>query len=241
MKLSIIIPAHNEEKYIEKTLDCFLSSSLEKEIIVSDDGSTDRTVQMINEKYGDKVKVLAHEKSRSIAANRNLGAKQASSEFFAFFDASTYVKNPDDFFEQAFAEFEKNPDLVALTGKLSVYPELETFGDKIVHFFFNLIIMVKDNYLGMGEASGKFEMMRRTAFEKVGGFSEELITREDSDMFGKLSKIGKVRYVGSLEIFHTSRRSHTLGWPRLLSLWMINVIWVILFGKAKTKEWSIIR
>jgi hypothetical protein len=93
----------------------------------------------------------------------------------------------------------------------------------------------------MGEASGKFEMMRKSAFMQVGGFSENLITREDSNMFEKLSKIGQARYDSYLEIFHTSRRSHILGWPRLLLMWMINVIWVTIFGKAKCKEWSILR
>ncbi len=240
MKLSIIVPARNEEKYIERTLNCLLSLSLDKEIIVSDDASTDKTLEIL-EKYGDKIKVLAHEKTKSIAANRNFGAKYASGEFFVFLDSSATIKNPNEFFNQALLHFEKDKKLAALTGKLSVVPELETFGDKIVHFFFNLIIMVKDNYLDMGEASGKFQMMRKEAFEKVGGFSEHLITREDSDMFDKLSKIGKVRYFGSLEVFHTSRRSHNLGWLKLLSIWMINTIWVSIFGKAKSKEWTIIR
>jgi glycosyltransferase involved in cell wall biosynthesis len=240
VKISIIIPTHNEEKYIERTLDCLLNLSLNKEIIVTDDASTDHTLQVL-EKYQDKIKILAHEKTKSIAANRNLGAKQASGEFFAFLDASTTIKNPNNFFSQALSIFEKNKDLVAITGKLSVVPELETFSDKIVHFFFNLIIMLKDNYLGMGEASGKFEMMRREAFEKVGGFSEDLITREDSDMFKKLSKIGKARYIGDLEIFHTSRRSHFLGWPRLLFMWMVNTFWVSVFGRAKLKVWTIVR
>jgi glycosyltransferase involved in cell wall biosynthesis len=241
MKISIIIPTHNEEKYVSKTIDCLLNLSLPKEIIVTDDASTDKTLEVL-EKYGDKIKVLTCQyKHISIAANRNAGAREAGGEFFVFFDASTSIKNPDDFFNQALSMFEKDKDLVAITGKLRVYPELETFSDKIVHFFFNLIIMLKDNYLGLGEASGKFQMIRRWAFEKVGGFSEHLITREDSNMFQKLSKIGKIRYVGSLEIFHTSRRSHILGWPKLLSMWMINTFWVTVFGKAKLKDWSILR
>jgi glycosyltransferase involved in cell wall biosynthesis len=238
--LSIIIPARNEEKYIERTIDCFLRLSLDKEIIVSDDASTDKTLEILK-KYGDQIKVLVHEKTQSIAANRNFGAKYASGEFFAFLDSSTSVKNPNEFFNRALVEFEKDEKLVALTGKLSVEPQLETFTDKIVHFFFNLIIMIKDNYLGIGEASGKFQMIKKTAFEKVSGFNENLIAGEDSNMFYRLSKIGKVRYFGNLEVFHTSRRSHYLGWPRLLTIWMINIFWVNVFGKSKLKEWSIIR
>ncbi|MEK7635369.1 MAG: glycosyltransferase [Patescibacteria group bacterium] len=240
MKLSIIVPTRNEEKYIEKTLDCYLSINLDKEIIVTDDGSTDKTLEILK-KYGDKIKVLDHEKTKSIAANRNIGAREAKGEFFAFLDASTFVKDPNDFFNKAISMFEQDKDLIALTGKLSVVPELETFGDKLVHFFFNLVIMIRDNYLGSGEASGKFQMMKRGAFEKMVGFNEDLIAGEDSNMFYRLSKIGKVRYFSFLEVFHTSRRSHTIGWPRLLLMWMINIFWINIFGKSKLKEWSIIR
>ncbi|MFH0804089.1 MAG: glycosyltransferase [Candidatus Zambryskibacteria bacterium] len=239
--ISIVIPTCNEEKYIGRTIDCLLNLSLDKEIIVTDDASTDKTLTVL-EKYGNKIKILTCEhRHKSIAANRNAGAKQSRGEFLAFLDSSTFIKNPNDFFSQALSIFEKDKDLVAITGKLSVDPELETFSDKIVHFFFNLIIMIKDNYLGLGEASGKFQMMKRGAFEKVGGFSENLITREDSNMFEKLSKIGKIKYVGSLEVFHTSRRAHALGWPKLLFIWMINSFWVSVFGKAKSKVWSILR
>lgn len=239
--ISIIIPACNEEKYINKTIDCLLNLSLHKEIIVTDDASTDETL-LVLEKYGDKIKVLANQpRHKSIAANRNEGAKYGQGEFLVFLDASTFIKNPNDFFNQALSIFDKDKSLIAITGKLKVFPELETLSDKIVHLFFNLIIMLKNNHLGMGEASGKFQMIKREAFEKVGGFSEHLITREDSDMFYKLSKIGKIRYIGSLEVFHTSRRSHILGWPKLLFMWMINTFWVTFFGKAKLKEWSILR
>jgi len=184
---------------------------------------------------------LAHEKSKSIATNRNIGAKNTNGGFLVFLDATTFLKNPDEFFNYALNMFAKDKNLVALTGKLIVHPELETFGDKMIHFFMNSSIMLKNNYLRMGEASGKFQMIKREAFEKVGGFSENLITREDANMFEKLSKIGKVRYVSSLQIFYNGRRAHLLGWPKLLSIWMINTFWVAIFGKAKSKEWTIIR
>jgi len=50
MKLSIIIPTCNEEKDVSKLIECLLKLSLEKEIVVSDDGSTDKTLEVL-EKY----------------------------------------------------------------------------------------------------------------------------------------------------------------------------------------------
>jgi glycosyltransferase involved in cell wall biosynthesis len=241
MKLSIVIPTCNEEKDVGRLLDCLLASSLDKEIIVTDDASTDRTAQVL-EKYKDRARILTVEhRHKSIAANRNAGAKYAQGEFLVFMDATTFLKNPDEFFKKAFVIFDKDQDLVAITGQLKVLPELETYGDKIMHFIFNLTIMLKNNYLGMTEASGKFEMIRRSAFEKVSGFNGDLITREDADMFGRLAQIGKTRYVSSLVVLYTGRRQHILGWPRLLYIWMINTLWVTLFGHAKSKVWTVVR
>ncbi len=241
MKISIVIPVCNEEKDIERLIDCLLNLSIEKEIIVTDDASTDKTLQVL-EKYQDKIRILTHEhRNKSIAANRNAGAKYASGEFLVFMDGTTYLKNPNDFFSRALAIFEKDKDLVAVTGKLKVLPEFETVADKIMHFIFNFTVMIKDNYLGLTEASGKFEMIRRLAFEKVGGFDEKLITREDADMFWRLSKIGKTRYARELEVLYTGRRAHILGWPRLLFIWMTETLWVMVFGRARTKVWTVVR
>lgn len=241
MKISIVIPACNEEKDIGRLIDCLLVLTLNKEIIVTDDASTDKTLEVL-QRYGDKIKVLKHERRhKSIAANRNAGAKYASGEFLVFMDATTFLENPDKFFNQALSFFEKDKNLIGITGKLKVLPQYETFTDKIMHFLFNFTVMVKDNYLCMTEASGKFEMIRRSAFEKVGGFNGDLVTREDADMFGRLSKIGKTRYVSSLLVLYTGRRAHILGWPKLLFIWMTETLWVTVFGKARVKVWEVLR
>lgn len=241
MKLSFIIPAYNEQKDVGRLLDCLLPLNFNREIIVSDDASTDKTVEVLNG-YKNKIKILANkERHKSIAANRNAGAKIADGDFLIFMDATTFIKDPDDFFKRAILVFEKNKEIVAITGKLTVLPELESLADKVAHLFFNSTIMLKNNFLGMAEASGKFQMIKKTAFEKVGGFNENLVTREDADMFCRLSKIGKVRYINSLHIFYTGRRAHILGWSKLLFIWIIETIWVFLFGKNILKEWKPIR
>jgi GT2 family glycosyltransferase len=156
-------------------------------------------------------------------------------------DATTFLEDPDKFFKYALSFFEKDNDLVGITGKLKVIPKYETFADKVIHKIINTVVMLKNNYLSMTEASGKFEMIKRSAFEKVGGFDDQLITREDSNMFEKLSKVGKTRYIGSLEILYTGRRAHILGWPKLLFIWMSEAFWVWIFGKARVKVWKVVR
>ncbi len=238
--ISIIIPTYQEEKIIGKTLSELKAKlTLPHEIIVTDDASTDKTVEMAK-KYADLV-LAPTTKHMSIAANRNEAASHAQADMFVFMDADSTIADPDTFFKTALAHFEAAPNLVALTGKIGVWPELETFGDRAVYSVFNTVHHIKNNKLHSGESSGKFQMMRRSAFEKVKGFREELITREDGDMFNRLAKIGRTMYCPELVILHQGRRAHKIGWPKLLSIWMFGTAWVAIFKKSKATEWKAIR
>ncbi|MCX6715707.1 MAG: glycosyltransferase [Candidatus Taylorbacteria bacterium] len=238
--ISIIIPTYNEEKFIGKTLsDLKEKLTLPHEIIITDDKSLDSTVE-IARRYVNKV-LVPEKKHISIAANRNEGASHASGEFFVFMDSDSTIADPNRFFTEALSRFEKDPNLVALTGRIGVWKELETTGDRIVYSIFNLVHHIKNNWLHVGEASGKFQMMRRRAFEKVGGYREDLITREDADMFIRLAKIGRTYYDHSLVILHTGRRAHRIGWPKLLYIWMLETFWVAAFNKSRVSEWKDVR
>lgn len=234
--ISIIIPTYNEEKYIGKTLANLSKLTLPHEIIITDDNSKDSTVS-IARGFTDKV-LVQNEKHPTIAANRNAGAKTALGDFFVFTDSSCIIENIDEFFIHALKDFSDNPRLVGLTGKLRVYPELEKWSDRVMYFIFNSVHHIKNNVLHSGESSGKFQMIRRTAFEQAKGYREDLVTREDGDMFARLSKIGLTMYDPKLVIYHSGRRAHALGWPKLLYIWMINGFWVAVFGTAKTKNWE---
>ncbi len=237
--ISIIIPCYNEEKYIGKTLAYLKKLTLPHEITITDDKSTDGTVEIVR-KAG--VQILTTEtKFPTIAANRNNGAKHAKGDMLVFLDCDTHIENPDEFFSAALKEFSEKKKLVALTGALWVLPDYETTADRIVYFIFNIVHVIKNNILNTGEASGKFQMMRREAFEKVGGFREDLVTREDADMFQRLAKIGKTECDLGLEIYHTGRRSRALGWPKLLWIWMSESFKFAFIKKSSIEVWTEVR
>ncbi|HEX7724354.1 MAG TPA: glycosyltransferase [Candidatus Paceibacterota bacterium] len=238
--ISIIIPTYNEEKIIGKTLSELKAKlTLPHEIIVTDDKSKDRTAE-IARAYADQV-LVPEKKHRTISANRNYGATFAHGHYLAFLDADSTIADPNTFFTHAISQFEADPGLMALTGKIGVWPELETWSDRVVYFFFNATHYLKNNVFKMGEGSGKFQMMTRTAFDTVGGYREDLVTGEDGDMFGRLAKAGKTKYVGNLVVLHQGRRAHRIGWPKLLCIWMIERFWVAVFGKSRSKVWVDIR
>jgi len=91
--VSIVIPAHNEERYIEKTLSHIKKQSYKHiEVIVVDDGSTDSTIKTAR-KYADKIIKLKKRKGVSYA--RNAGAKIARGNLLVFLDADTILWDKD--------------------------------------------------------------------------------------------------------------------------------------------------
>ena len=240
--ISIVFPTLNEEAYIGESIRALKSKmTLPYEIIVSDGKSTDKTVSIAKTAGADKVVEYKGTARQNIAINRNAGGAVAKGEFVVFMDADSRINDPDAHFTHALSHFEKDPSLVALTTRLKAYPGTETFGDHIIWNMMSFNLRMMNNVLHKGESTGKFQMIRKTAFDKLKGFREDLICREDADMFLRLSKIGKTYWDPHLTTFHSSRRAHKIGWVKLYWIWVVNTIWVILFNKAKVKEWTVIR
>ena len=238
--ISIIIPTLNEEKIIAKSIEALKSRlTIPHEIIVSDGKSLDKTTEIAN-RFADRVVIYSGAKRQTIAQGRNDGARVAKGDFLVFLDADCSIPNPDEFFTRAFTDFKKY-NLTALTSWLMVLPEEATFVDNFIGFLDNSYQLILNNVLHIGAARGEFQMMTREAFDRVGGFNESLVASEDFEMFYRLSRIGKTRLDRNLIMYHTGRRAHHTGWPKLLSLWFLNSVWMIFFKKAYVKEWKEVR
>uniref|UniRef100_UPI004029BBEB glycosyltransferase family 2 protein n=1 Tax=Eshraghiella crossota TaxID=45851 RepID=UPI004029BBEB len=81
MKLSIIIPVYNAEKYIEECLDSIISEIDEQvEVLLLDDGSTDHSYQMIKNYERKNIRIFHHE-NHGVSYTRNQGGEEAAGEF----------------------------------------------------------------------------------------------------------------------------------------------------------------
>ena len=242
--ISIIIPTLNEEKILASMLQSLRTfTAYSHEIIVSDGKSTDKTVE-IAQKYADHVvEYKGNEKQtkQTIAHARNLGASIATGEYFLFLDADVFIPHNNEFFTKALARFALDKRLVALGVFLKILPEHATFADR---FFFGLLTYwhyFLSNIVHDGAASGEFQMIHANAFKQVQGYNESLAVSEDYNLMERLSKIGHMRIAPELKVFHTSRRAHSLGWPKLLSLWIGNAVYARLFKRSMNAEWKVIR
>lgn len=92
--ISVIVPVYNCEKYIEDCLDSILSNTYENlEVIVVNDGSTDKSADIIKEYYNpttskfDKRVICVEQKNRGLSAARNIGLKYTKGDWISFVDA----------------------------------------------------------------------------------------------------------------------------------------------------------
>ncbi len=234
--ISIIIPTRNEGKYLERTLKQYLpyKKSLQLEVIVSDGGSIDNTLR-IAEKYADKIVRANKRNKQTIAKGRNEGAKVAKGELLFSTDADVIVPDKKIFFKRV-REIFKNENVVAATTRVRVYPEEEQLKDKVIHMLNDFTVWLI-NHIGSFIAKGECQIIRASAFRKLGGYNDKLVMGEDADLFHRLSKLGKIVYMKDLIVYHSPRRFRNQGYLKTYFIYAREFMHLIIKGKSSLKEW----
>lgn len=117
MRFSIIIPAYNNEKEIERAIQSVDNQSFKDyEIIVVDDCSKDNTCLML-EKYNN-IKVIKNEKNIKAGGSRNKGIEIAKGEYIVFLDADDYLAEIDTLKKIDEVISSDKPDIVYLGFKI---------------------------------------------------------------------------------------------------------------------------
>ncbi|WP_050008079.1 glycosyltransferase family 2 protein [Butyrivibrio sp. WCE2006] len=95
IKVSIIIPTYNMEKYISECLDSIFQQTLDNyEVIVIDDGSTDNTRELISSKYSQNRIIYIYQENQGVGNARNKGIELAQGDYLLFIDPDDkYLRN----------------------------------------------------------------------------------------------------------------------------------------------------
>lgn len=236
--ISVIIPTLNEESTLEKLLAQFsddLIRDYSVELIVSDGGSTDGTVDIAKKRVHivlDEVK----DRKQTIAEGRNRGAHQSSGDVLFFLNADVRVDNMEQHLK-VMLEALHTPEVVAATCPVLVYPEQETYLDRIYHRIHNLHVWVL-NVVGFGTGRGECQVIKRSAFFRVGGYNERLAAGEDFDLYRRLARRGKIKYVRDLKAYESARRYRRLGYFQVTLLWLLNAVSIMIFRRSFSREWK---
>lgn len=238
--VSIIIPTLREGQFLERTLKQFDSLALPHELIITDGGSQDETLDIARH-YTSKIVVWDQPRRQTFGEAKNAGAALAQGDFLVFIDADVLIPEPQKFFEEMLAAFAQDPKLVAMTVPLKPWIENPSWVDALFCAPLNWFYIIANNVFHSANASGEFQMMRTDGFRKVGGYAEHLAAGEDNQMFRDIAALGQTRSYSALCVRHSLRRAHKLGWLRLYAVWIKNGLSVSFRGKAAYKEWVVVR
>ncbi|MDH5682847.1 MAG: glycosyltransferase [candidate division WOR-3 bacterium] len=196
--VSILVPVYNEGKVIKSVLDSLLNIDYpDYEIIVIDDGSTDDTLQEIQDSKGksqnSKLKVFS-KKNAGKACALNYGLKQAKGEFIACIDGDSLI-NPEAL-RLGLRHF-SDPKVGAVAGNVKAINRQKMVSTLQALEYVEGLNMPRraQGLFGLVNiVPGPIGFFRRSALEAVGGYSKDTFA-EDCDLTLKILSIGwKVRY-----------------------------------------------
>jgi len=187
--LSVIVPAYNEEKNLEKCINSLIASDYPKkymEIIIIDDGSKDRTFEIakkLEKKYKGIVKAYT-KKNSGKADTMNFGIAKAKGEITATLDADTIVEK--DAIKKLMSHFDNGADAVTPVAKvLNKNKNMLTKLQEIEYLFTAFVRRVLQQLNSIYVTPGTFSMFRTKVLRDVGGFDPNNIL-EDQEMAMRL-------------------------------------------------------
>lgn len=200
VKVSVIIPVYNEEKYIGRCIDSLLAQTFplsKMEILIIDGGSNDNTTQIIKSYNKDEIKIL-HNPKKMVTYALNIGIDNSRGDYIIRMDAhaqyaTNYIERCVFYLDNIDAD---NVGGVAVTrgegfiGKANAELLSSRFGVGNSQFRVN---SDKDGYVD----TVPFGAFRREIFQKIGKFNEDFPRSEDNDFNSRIRENGGKVYLAS--------------------------------------------
>lgn len=204
-KISVVVPAYNEENYLGACLASLKKQQFngEYEIIVVDNNSSDKTSQ-IAEQFGVKV---VFEARQGVGAARQAGCAISLGEIIAFTDADTIV--PENWLSRILLEFEKDKNLAAFGGLYTL--SSSSFFTRLAVSLFAYPAHCFDKLFNGGwNLPGANLAVRRSCFLKTGGFNIDFQINEEYDISQRIREFGRVK-LAPFFLVKTSGRGYEYG------------------------------
>ena len=238
MKVSIVIPAYNEEGYLRETLKAALAQDYpDIEILVIDNNSNDRTAEVASEFPNVR---LLHEPQQGILFARECGRRAATGDIIVSMDADclptpSWVSNAVKYFD--------DPKVVAVSGPYDLFDAPPFF--HWTHLYSQKLIfpiMTRTLYALFGRgviAMGGNTFARASALDAINGYNLNLkFYAEDMDTANRLAQIGRVVYHNDISIRTSARRYLKHGILRIQGKYLLNYIWISLFHRPFRNEFG---
>lgn len=208
---TLVIPAHNESGYIERTLERILALEYPKdrhEIFVVENGSSDDTFQKAKRFERENLRVLQSEKGVSKAKNLGVDSARKDSDWIIFVDADTVLEKE---FLLDLDAFLREPRHNYTVGTFSVRPLPSTLNARLWFALYDLGHRFT-------HTSYSIKAVKRSLFPPV-RFDESLVTAEDLHVIAQARAFGKFFFMSTNTVLTSTRRFEKVGWWKLFFIW----------------------
>jgi poly-beta-1,6 N-acetyl-D-glucosamine synthase len=186
-RVSIIVPAYNEEKVVARTIETLIEADYpDKEIIIVDDGSKDSTFDVASRYAQRGLKIIRRPNGGKFAA-LNTGIAFSSGEIIVTVDADSLIGRAS--ISQLVRGFE-DPEVAGVAGNLRVFNRNKLITKlQALEYIVQIQIVRRafENFGSLTVASGAFSAFRKTALEEAGWYDPDYLL-EDFDITIKLLK-----------------------------------------------------
>lgn len=230
MKISFVIPAYNEEKFLPYCLDSIKKQKgcFDYEIIVVDNNSTDRTAEIATSLGINLIK----ETKQGVGAARRIGTAQAKNELIINLDADSRL--PENFLLTLEKILNKDQNLVCLGARARFYevPEWKNYILSLAHYvLYPLALLISGGKLG---PIGYCMIFKKSVYKKTSGFNADCKFGEDAKLTNEFSKIGKIKLSLRLVCGVSDRRFRAFDRP--LRMYLLNFLYLCVTNKPYKNE-----
>lgn len=234
MTISVIVCAHNEERFVAACLHSVLAQTRPPdEILLINNASDDATGMVARTVCGVRV---IDEPRKGLVVARERGRVEACGDLLVYIDAD--CRAPLTWLDRIERRFTRDAALLALSGNYRFY-DWDWWGRALLRAYdFTLgpatHVLVK-YILRMGVVfyGGNFAV-RRSALERIGGFDTRIeFHGEDTNLGRRLFALGKVELRYDCFLYTSARRYHAMGKAAVFRLYVRNFVSEILYHRPK--------
>jgi glycosyltransferase involved in cell wall biosynthesis len=212
------MPTYDAAEYIEGSLESIISQSFKDfELIIVDDGSTDGTIELIEERDDDRIRLIRREDARGITSALNRGLEESRGEYVARHDADDW-STPDRFNKQI-TYLETHPDVALVgTGAYLVDEDGKRITKRRVLEDPTVEDLIDHNEFIHGSV-----MMRQRPLVDLAGYDERFLTAEDYDLWLRLADQYSVANIDE-PLYHFRQHDESIYGSNLETLKLYHVL-----------------
>jgi len=232
--ISVIVCAHNEERFVAACLHSLLAQSRPPdEVLLINNASTDGTALVAAAIPGVRV---VTEPRKGLVIARERGRQEATGDLLVYVDAD--CRAPLTWLERVEARFDADSSLLALSGNYRFY-DWDWWGRTLLRAYdFTLgpathVLVKYILRIGVVFYGGNFAV-RREGLDRIGGFDTRIeFHGEDTNLGRRLSKVGNVELRYDCFLFTSARRYNAMGKGAVFRLYVRNFVSELLYHRPK--------